>query len=104
MESLSQKRFVYYEITGFLEGSFMCHELRSQTRFTDRGKAVKTLEDVIEKWRKREAFECNCLFLCEGIWKDGFDYIHQFVFKSRNTELVYDKRFKVERRMVVYYE
>lgn len=104
MESLSEKRFVYYEITGFLEGSFVYHELHYQSRFTDREKAIKALEDVLEKWRKRESFECNGLFFSEGIWKDGFDYIHQFVFKSRNTKLVYDMRFKVVGRMVVYYE
>ncbi len=99
------KKFIYYEIAGFLPSSFISHELGNFPRYASRAKAIEVLEDVLNRWKEREGFACHGEFLSEKICDERYsDYRHQFVFKGKRTGMVSVETFRVVEHKICYNE
>ena len=100
------EKFDYYEITGFLPSSFVQIELMGKehcVKFTNRRKAIDTLENVLDKWRKSDSYKGQGE-LVQECKHDGdlYDYRHQFVFKNSRTGLFYEITYKVVKHHIYF--
>ena len=95
------KKFVYYEIAGFLPSSFVSHRLGHDLRYSSKEKAIEQLERVIEEWRTQNSFCCGGTLIDENC-RDDFGYQHQFVFKGRRTGMVTEITYRVIEHKIWY--